>query len=535
MMNALLALFNRSLRQDSRAKSTYWARAGLVSLICVMMITTRLSMGWIGAPGLQFFATVISTNYLFISLAGLSFFSSAITEEKEEMTLGLLRMTNLNPLSILLGKSTSRLFSGLLLLAVQLPFTLLAISFGGISLVQILASYCALMAYVIFLSNLALFASVVSARTAGAAILTGFLLVLFLFGHYFTLGILSVLHWMGMIRFSTPGTILQAFLNGWKILLPSTRFEEVLSTGFSGSLLSPQIYGNLALGLLFFAIAWASFDFFCRDEKDSTPRRFLFRPGPKTVGIASAFRIFNAGRAWKAALIWKDFHFLAGGKLTVFIKLLLYLLLPYGGILLANGNGTLQLDEYGYTYLWSMVVVFFAELVVMAGRIFRQERRWQTLSSLAMLPISIRRLAYQKVLGCLVGCWPTFLIFLGGCLLLLMANWADAVLWWSNPNRDILHSLALQLDWRGVGAFVGVVALVLFFLHLVVDLSLRFKWGALPLAIGITWLLNMIALPFSIYSMGEASFVAIPLALIAATIFLHFRIGLRLEKIAGEE
>ena len=83
--------------------------------------------------------------------------------------LGLLRMTDLNPLSILLGKSTSRLCGALLLLAAQFPFTLLAVTLGGVSARQIVAAYLALGAYTFFLCNLALLASVVARRTGQAA------------------------------------------------------------------------------------------------------------------------------------------------------------------------------------------------------------------------------------------------------------------------------------------------------------------------------------------------------------------------------
>jgi ABC-type Na+ efflux pump permease subunit len=126
----------------------------------------------------------------------LSYFSSAITEEKEEMTLGLLRMTNLNPLSILLGKSTSRLCGALLLLAAQLPFTLLAVAFGGISTRQIMAAYCTLAAYILLLSNLALLFSVTARRTAAAAFFTGLMLFIYLVGYAILPGLLSAIGYL---------------------------------------------------------------------------------------------------------------------------------------------------------------------------------------------------------------------------------------------------------------------------------------------------------------------------------------------------
>jgi hypothetical protein len=84
---------------------------------------------------------VMFLNAGFIGIAALSIFPAAISEEKEDETLTLLRMTNLSALSILFGKSTSRFIGAMLLLAVQIPFTLLAITLGGITFSQIAAAY----------------------------------------------------------------------------------------------------------------------------------------------------------------------------------------------------------------------------------------------------------------------------------------------------------------------------------------------------------------------------------------------------------
>src|SRR5260221_1184627 len=150
MTSPLLALFIRSLREDGRLKFLYFARAGLVSVILLFLFITQRQMGWTNAPGLRFFEVVVAVDLVFVILAGVGYFCSAISEEKEEMTLGLLRMTNLNPLSILLGKSTSRLCAAILLFAAQVPFTLLAITLGGISLRQVLAAYVAVGSFLVF-------------------------------------------------------------------------------------------------------------------------------------------------------------------------------------------------------------------------------------------------------------------------------------------------------------------------------------------------------------------------------------------------
>jgi len=82
------------------------------------------------APGCVFWTDGL-VNLIFITLAGLSSFASAITEEKEEMTLGLLRDDGAQSNRYLLGKSTEPMIGALLLLLVQVPFIMLAVTLGG--------------------------------------------------------------------------------------------------------------------------------------------------------------------------------------------------------------------------------------------------------------------------------------------------------------------------------------------------------------------------------------------------------------------
>ena len=526
-MKALLALFARSLRQDVRTKTTYATRAGLVAFTLLNMFSTHASMGWVGAPGLAFFQQVIYLNFGFISLAGLSYFCSAITEEKEEMTLGLLQMTNLNPLSILLGKSTSRLFGALLLLAAQLPFALLAVSFGGITLPQIFAAYCTLAAYVVFLSNLALLSSVICSRTATAALLTGFILGVFLLGKTGPLALLAFFHWVGFLGTDAPGPGLIPVLELWEIVLPSTRFSEVLSTGANVGPVGVQVIGNLALGLVCFLLAWGSFNFFCRDQKDSSPSRGLL------ARRTSVFRAFGAGRSWKRALIWKDYNFLSGGKVAVFIKLFLY----GSGIALAArygfDNGPRKWLWLGVSTAWSMTGLLFLELALVAARVFRQERRWKTLSSLAMLPITMRRVAYQKLLGGFLGCWPAVFYIAVGLGMVVASNWSNLWRWGTAFGYD--QVLDILVGWEVFSGIAFTTALGLFFLHLVAELSLRLKWGALPLSIGITSCCCTFGIPMAFMMVQSLAFVFLAAILSVAVIVLHVRIGSRLEKLAAEE
>ena len=522
MISPLLALFTRSLREDTRLKLTYFARVGLVTVILLFMFSVQAESGWSNGPGLQFFSTVIVIDCVFIVLAGGGWFASAITEEKEEMTLGLLRMTNLNPLSILLGKSTSRLFGALLLLAAQFPFTVLAITLGGISLGQIAAAYCTLGAFLIFLANLALLASVVSKRSTGAAALTILALVLFF-------AIVPLLNWIAHLPaqfglISADAAWVRA-LDGLADLAlaasPFYRLTQILGMGFDGLVFGWQAASNLALGAGCFLLAWLVFDRFCDEQQEGAPRR------GGVLRRRRFLRRLGAGRAWKRALAWKDFYFLAGGKVWIVGKFLIY-----GLPLLAlaswprRWSGPPRQEDFGYVTMWVMWVLFCIEISFAAASIFKVERQAHTLATLVVLPMSLQRIALQKLLGILPALLPTITYFAFGFA--CSAKWIF---------KELSH---LNFSSRGdvtTVIFLGYfIAQSVFFLYLTANLSLRVKRGALPLAIGVQFVLQFfLSIAFIATIRDEWAFAPLIVLTVFAILFLHHDTFRRLENLAAEE
>ena len=99
---------------------------------------------------------------------------------------------------------------------------------------------------------------------------------------------------------------------------PFYRLTQILSTGFNEGAFGWQAASNLALGAGCFLLAWLVFDAFCDEQQESAPRRGgAFRR-------RRFLRRLGAGRAWSRALVWKDFYFLAGGKVWIGGKYLIY-------------------------------------------------------------------------------------------------------------------------------------------------------------------------------------------------------------------
>jgi ABC-type transport system involved in multi-copper enzyme maturation permease subunit len=530
-MNALLALFLRSLREGVRLRTTYFARAGLVAFVLIELVIGHLSSGWTGAPGLKLFSTVTMTNLIFISLVGLSYFASAIAEEKEEMTLGLLRMTDLNPLSILLGKSTSRICGVLLLLAAQFPFTLLAVAFGGVSASQVVAAYACLGAFIFLLANLALVFSVVAKRTAGAAVYTALVLLILLI----TPGLLAGTIWMlgrfGLLASQTPGPRLAAFIARWESASPFMRLNEVSATGFHDGPLSWQVVSNLLLGLVCFALAWLAFHHFADQPGETAPPRTM---AAKRI---SPFAWLRARRPWRRALLWKDFYFIAGGKAFFAVRLSVCAVIA---VLVFDPWATPEWSTIGYAFTVYFGFLLVLDLTFAASRIFRLERKAQTLSSLAILPMTMRRLVWQKIFAALLASLPLILCFLTGLCIAV-----PSALVWIDKNPITFFSASASagssptfrssLLWFVAGAIAVIAAGSVLVMHLAAWLSLRLKSGAFPLALAICGVGIQIATALFTVFFGSAGPFVFAAGQLFAALVLHFGIGRRLEELAAED
>ena len=465
MYYGLLALLTRSLRQDARQTRNHVFRLSFVAFIYLALLAATVTSGLFGAPGLRFFSQIAWLNLFFISCAGIGFFSSAITEEKEEETIGLLQMAGLNPVGILLGKSTSRLIQAAMLLVVQFPFALLAVTLGGVTPHQIFAAYAALLAYMILLANVALVWSTVCQRGGTAAGMTTLIFALYFAtpglanlvkadlvsvgwsqSHGFTGLVLETLDWLGQSSI-------------WDRLTATTQ------TGFKDPIFSHQVITNSFGGLACFLTAWLVFNPFTRSLTSQGVTRGL------VMKSTSRIRFLSPGRCWALPLVWKDFQFIGGGYSFAVVKLIGYSAVLALIVYLTSIDGvtasSIRWNDVGEMYVSCMMGAVIIESCILAARVFHDEVRLLTLSSLLMLPRSIPYLAYSKALGCLIGLLPSLLCLALGALLL--------------PGVESKRALEFLIEpylW-------GVVLSVVIFLHLVALLSLFVKWGALPLAMAL--------------------------------------------------
>jgi hypothetical protein len=399
-----------------------------------------------------------------------------VAEEKEEQTLGLLRMTDLSPLSILLGKSTSRLCGALLLLVAQFPFTIMAVTFGGISLGQVVASYCAVGAFTFLLCNLALLGSVISRGVAGAAAFCIVVVGLFLV----SVPLLHSLQWLMTSYFHWNVSFDRVASGIWRAT-PIARLNEVLGTGYNAGPIGWQVLTNIAFGVGCFLLAWAAFQRFC-DRESVVPNASIRVPAAGTVStVGTRLRASRPPRAWANAIVWKDFYFLCGGRAGFIIRTL-----AYGGALALDAWGLVTNGRAQSTYalgvmsLPLMPFVFSIDVAVMVSRMFRTELRDQTLSALAVLPCSMRDIVRRKALACLLAAAPGVISILAIQVLFLVFG------------REIaFKSMLATHQYFVLQAIAGWLSKALL-LVLIAWLSLYMKRGALPAGFLLSYVINAI-------------------------------------------
>jgi hypothetical protein len=404
-------------------------------------------------------------------------------------------MTDLNPISILLGKSTSRLCGALMLLAAQIPFTIFAVTLGGVALVQIIATYCTLAAYTFLLCNIALLGSVIARHTTGAITFSTIVMGVFLGGSSALESIAG-----GGPYYKTP--FWQAALavsDWWWKATPMARLGEVFGTKFAGPVLGWQVISNVAAGIVFFILSWVFFERFCDRAAAGTANTGAM------ARLTGSARKRRPGRPVKDALVWKDFHFLCGGRVGLIARVILYAGIQ---ITIIVGVHYFRWDKDVDT-LWmyfAVPIVFSIDFAATAARVFRDELQGKTLSTLATIPLTMREIVGRKVRVCLLAATPGLIGLIAWTIYSLRYY-----------NSITLHGLITMSVWF----------MILLLVHVAARLSLSMKYAALPVSFVVT--LAGYGLISAMYGPWGACVAAVVIAL-----HLFYEIPNRLEALAGE-
>lgn len=508
MLNGAFVLLERSLRTDGRAWGPHLARFGLMAAIYFAVAYASATSLRLGAPGLTFFRTIVYLNLVFMTLLGISFFSTAITEEKEEDTLGLMLMAGISPLGLLLGKSGGRLVQALLLISVQYPFTLLAVTMGGVTRDQVGSAYAGLLAYMLMLAGLGLLCSTLSSsnRTASlrlVVILFVYWLVPLVAGRIVSVMTVTNSIYYGLLVFTSQICVF-------------TRVGHILTSGFHETAWSYQVVTNLVIGVAGLVLSWLLFGMVSREPVTEAVTRGL------VLRSRGRLAFFSPGRPWQWPMPWKDFYFVTGGLGAIFVRFVVCLLIWTFSYLMVNfywwNSMTNLVKQTNAMFMMIMMFAISLDAALIASRCFSEEVRSQTLSTLLLLPMSTSGILYGKLLGSFLGWLP-------GPICLVYAMTAHAY------GRESVKEF-----FDRPGPPFWLIAHLLLVPHVAAVAAMYLRWGALPLSIGVgIGSLFLSGSSFSMMRVGPNDVIVwvVGLGILVVCLFCHQVVYLKAEKMCA--
>jgi hypothetical protein len=399
-------LLVRRMRVDLRGPLGHVNRVFAALFLLFTIIAVVQSGASFGAPGLMVYRWIVWIDSLLISVGSVTIFASIIATEREQGTLPLLRLTGTTPISLILGQGFSGVVLGCLLLAVQFPFVVLTITLGGVLWHQVLATFLALLAHLVFCAGLGLFWSVVCTRSGSASFWTLLSIVGLWQGTWLFRLVLNGLANRGWI---TPMT--ETALDAASVWIDQQLVWDALSniaTSFGGvSLVSPQFWWSLGAGFLLLIAAAMLLD---RRPLEAVPY------SPIVIRLWRS----SGNRAWRElAIAGKDYRQFMGGAKGLVARLIAYPLVPLAVLWGVATFSTISIDadDVATTVFWVAAAFLTVETSAIASRVFRNELAELTWSSLAVLPRWRPLIIVEKFLGTFLGLIPAFLVcgFAGVC------------------------------------------------------------------------------------------------------------------------
>lgn len=442
MLHGVWQLAKQSLTLDARRVGMHAVRFGLLAVLYAAVVVSRWNVT-VSAGGLWLFHAQLLITAFYMSVNAIYGFSQTIAEDKEDGSLGLMRMAGVSGLAILLGKTLSRLFDASLLLALQVPFTLVAITLGGVAMAQVYAAYVALATYLWLLASVGVAASVICRDGGRAARATTMFVALYALPVCIPLA----------ARWAWPMGVKLFAAYRW-ISLPM-RLLEITESSFDGSAWCwPVAIGGIA-GAICLLGTWFVFDAVALSEPPVVKSR-----------VALAFSR-PSRRVWSHPIAWRDFYFLTGGTTWWTVRVI-----AHGLIVVGTWAGT---SHVGFMFAWAAIwsaVLSLLDGTWTASRLFRDEIRERTWSALMQTPQPVWRIAGEKFCGWLLGLSPSLLI--PYLYIALMIVFHENVTNWDQRMEVITGS-----------ALTGVA--ILAYLHLLVLLSLYLGWTATPMTLTVSF------------------------------------------------
>ena len=394
-----MALLKQTMLCDNRSIGFLFLRLALLGmLLFVIFIYHQQSNTGMGSSGRLLFMGISAINMIFAFLASFCLFLPLLHEEKEEDTLGIILMTGISPFAYIAGRCGSRMVSFTLILFLQVPFTLLCITFGGVTIDTILMGYLMVICYMFYISSLCFMVSMFTTS--------------YFMGFFITATASYGIHMLMAftIEYFFEALYLDIFEAGFffPIYMVVTFIEQVnLGMGLNRIYMFMGI--SLLLSAIFYSLAVVTFNWFQRirfREVDLSGFKKKLKNKQNKERFLS--RLFNV-RFAKNAIAHKTFLFNFRGNFICFFQLAafgIFIWLEYYDYIKYSGLSLNRFASNGVSFFsWVLVIVWLTA----AQQMFGSEIKNKTLESLLVLPVSNKKIFHSKLLAVVALSLPTLI------------------------------------------------------------------------------------------------------------------------------
>ena len=489
----------RALRAEARSGSSHAIRA--LCAFVVYGVCTGSQFNSRGAPGLDLFAHIAILTCVAILFGGYAFFKSFVSEERKSGGFALLVLTGIGFDWLLAGKLVPRFVAALLTLLVQMPFTLLCVTLGGVTPHQIFAAYAALLALLVLVSGLGALGSIAILRSVSFGCLLAPLVVAFMALAVFPFDVFSAN--------SGTQTLLEEVVASLSQLSPIQRMRTITTTGFNEPIVSLQVIAHTLGGIGFFALGRSILPG-CIDLPSPDAL-------PSDARAERSSQRRRSNRAWPDPILWKEYYLGLGGP-TGSIGLLIFV--PPAALVIAMllAWGWPSAEDFG-NVLAVVAVILLGLQGLATGMSISTEIQQKTLASLILLPIPTIRIVRSFLAAWSLAAVPFVLLLIASAL-------------FSASAAQVVGPLATTLEgWITIAC--GILAV-----HLVMVFSLESAVGCL-LMLGTIFLLYLVIAITGEFRILWSSPVLVAVlllpAFVIAVLFLQYMIAHLVREAAERE
>ncbi len=385
-------LSDKELRVASRRARSYMLRSGYILLLCVLVLSSWLSLagnwrvtptvfGVSRAADMSAFLTrsIIWFQFTASQLVAAMMLSFSMSDELRRGTLSTLMTTPIRSVHIVAGKLLGGLLQVMLLLAISLPVLAILRVQGGVEWGTVAAGFCITLTAALFAGSLSLLLSMhyrhpYQALSAAAIVYFAVFLVL--------PAALAILTSAGVLS-QVVSAFVMDLMNPFRALYGVIPLSMALPPGGSMWLIHCAVLSGVALLLLGFCVA-------------------RIRPaaaGRLPAKVETTFRPIN--RLYGSPLVWKD----TGGRLLPWrradVALGVIALLTCGLVVVAQSPRTGSYAFYVHYFSWGLWLLAIVRLSISVAGGITREKEGGTWPLLLTTPLESNEIVRAKAVAAL--------------------------------------------------------------------------------------------------------------------------------------